>query len=143
MPTDLVLIDTSAWILALRPPHLDAIKDRVDALLRENLAAIMPFIQLELLSGARTERELERLHRRLSALHQLPATESVWDGAARLAFRLRRKGNPVPHADALIGATALSADVAVLHADQHFDTMAKLEGLRVESYVGRLRQVAR
>jgi hypothetical protein len=36
MPNDLFLIDTSAWILALRKDFLPEVKDRIEYLLKEN-----------------------------------------------------------------------------------------------------------
>jgi len=47
----LVLIDTSAWIFALRRPPHHLVRDRVDDLLGENRVAILPMISLELLGG--------------------------------------------------------------------------------------------
>ena len=36
MPNDLFIVDTSAWILALRKDFLPEVKDRIEYLLKEN-----------------------------------------------------------------------------------------------------------
>ena len=49
MRNNLVLIDTSVWILALRKSPATAVMDEVGHLLAENRVAIFPMIRLELL----------------------------------------------------------------------------------------------
>ena len=120
----LVLIDTSAWIFALRRPPHPLVRDRVDELLGENRVAIMPMISLELLGGTRSEGEFKRLKSRLESLHQVPLGKREWDKAARLAFELRRRGKTIPYTDILIGAVALFYDLILLHIDRHFDLIA-------------------
>ena len=134
----LVLIDTSAWIFALRRPPHPLVKDRVDELLGENRVAIMPMISLELLGGTRSEGEFERLKSRLEALHQVSIGKREWYKAAWLAFELRRQGKTIPYTDILIATVALLYDLILLHVDSHFDLIAEEVPLRVESFVGQL-----
>ena len=129
----LVLIDTSAWIFALRRPPHHLVRDRVDDLLGENRVAILPMISLELLGG-----EFQRLKSGLESLHQVPLGKREWDKAARLAFELRRRGKTIPYTDILIGAVALLYDLTLLHVDSHFHLIAEELPLRVESFVGQL-----
>lgn len=130
------LVDTSAWLEVLPPGHWsDALRKRVDELLAADLVATLGMIRLELLGGARTEIEWQRLNGLLLALHSLPVTEEHWDEAARIAFQLRGKGVTVPFTDLLIGATALLAGAILVHRDRHFDLMAAHLPIRVESYV--------
>lgn len=51
MSNNLVLIDTSAWILVLRKSPLSVVKDEVEHLLAEDRVAIVPMMCLELLGG--------------------------------------------------------------------------------------------
>jgi len=135
----LVLVDTSAWILALRrAPHL-FVKEKVEGLLFENRVAIVPMIYLELLGGTRSEEEFRRLKSRLQALHQIPLEEEEWTEAAQLAFELRRRGKTIPYTDILIGSAAIVHDLFLLHADRHFDLMAEEIPLKVESLVSLVR----
>ncbi len=119
------LIDTSAWILALRRGDSSQAKDEVDRLIVENLAATAGIITLELLSGTRMAREYRELKEDLEALIQLEITAKTWEGAAHLAYKLKRKGVTVPSADVLIMAIAVENGCSLLHADRHFDLMAE------------------
>ncbi len=137
MSGDLVLIDTSVWILALRKSPTSAIKDEVGRLLSENRVAISPMIRLELLGGTRSSSEFERLKSRLSALHEVPADEANWELATRLSFELRQQGKVVPYTDVLIAAAAMVGGCLLLHADRHFDMMAGVTDLKARSLVSK------
>lgn len=135
MPSKFVLVDTSAWLFALRKDYLPEIKDRIDFLLKENLVLITGIIKLELLAGTKTELEYERLKNRLSALENIATNESLWDMACDLGSKLRRKGATIPYTDILIAACALSTGCIILHADNHFELIAQHFDLNAESYV--------
>jgi hypothetical protein len=127
------LIDTSAWVFALKTKPNEAIKRRVDTLLAEGPVATTGMILLELLGGTKSEAEYERLDQRLRALELVETRESVWRSASRLSFDLRRKGLTIPPTDLLIAACAMSRGATLLHADAHFDLAAKHSELIVES----------
>ncbi|MCX5814607.1 MAG: PIN domain-containing protein [Proteobacteria bacterium] len=95
----------------------------------------IPIIKLELLGGTKTEKEFNRLKSRLQALETISATITQWEKAYEIAFALRRSGVTVPYTDILIAACALTAGATVIHADIHFDMMAKSLPLKTESYV--------
>lgn len=120
-----VLIDTSAWIHALRPGGLSNIRQQVRNILTEGRAATCEIIILELLSGVRTEKEYWELYEDLKALQQFPITDIVWEQAYRLAHMLRSKGLSVPATDQLIASVAFTRSCNLLHCDKHFDLMAK------------------
>lgn len=123
--SQLTLIDTSAWILALRRQGSSRAREEVDRLIVHNLAATAGIIMLELLSGSRTEGEYRELKEDLQALIQLETTAQTWERASRLAYLLKRKGLTVPSADILIMALALENGCRLLHADRHFDLMVE------------------
>jgi len=135
LTNDLVLIDTSVWILALRKSPSPAVKDEVGHLLAENKVAIAPMICLELLGGTKSVNEFNRLKSRLDALHQIPANEANWELAAQLSFKLRQQGKVIPYTDILIGAAAIITSCLLLHADRHFDLMAEDTDLNVRSLI--------
>jgi hypothetical protein len=139
MPTNLFLVDTSAWLLALRRDFLPAVKDRVDHLLKEEAIITTGMIKLELLGGAKEEKEFQRLKARLDALQEVETTRSHWERAYQLAYNLRRKGITAPHTDILIAACTLAAEATLVHADIHFDAIANHVQLKVESYVQTVR----
>jgi predicted nucleic acid-binding protein len=135
MPNNLFLVDTSAWILALRKDFLPGVKDRIAYLLKENAIITAGMIKLELLGGTKEEKEFQRLKIRLEALETVATNTSLWEKAYDLAFSLRRKGITVPYTDILIAASALMVDATIVHADSHFDLMRPHCGLKVESFV--------
>jgi hypothetical protein len=135
MHNDLFFVDTSAWLLVLRKDFIPKVKDRIDHLLKEDVIVTTGIIRLELLSGTKTEKEFQRLKIRLDALGTVETDNSLWQDACELGFKMRRKGITVPHTDILIAACALKTESTVVHADAHFDMMAKHSKLKVESFV--------
>ena len=139
MPNDTFLVDTSAWLFALRKDANPEVKSRLDPLLREDAVVITGIIKLELLGGTRTHEEFSRLKSRLDALPYVLMEEPLlWDLASDMAFDLRRKGVTIPYTDILIASAAIKEDIILLHADVHFDQVAKNSQLRVESFVNRV-----
>jgi len=133
MSNNLVLIDTSVWILALRKSPLPVVRDEVEHLLMENRVAIVPMIRLELLGGTKLLNEFNRLKSRLDVLHQIPTDEANWEAAAQLSFKLRQLGKLIPYTDILIGSAAILANCLLLHVDKHFDLMAENTDLNARS----------
>jgi len=134
----MVLIDTSAWIFALKKSFHPFVKERIEKILMESDAAINGMIELELLGGVKTEKEFERLKNRLDALYYIETDRSLWNDASQLAFRLKRKGVHIPYADILIAASAMQEKAILVHADAHFDVVAKHSELKVESLLAHL-----
>ena len=54
-------------------------------------------------------------------------------------YDLKIKGVNVPYTDILIAASAIKEKAVLLHADSHFDTIAKHSELKVESLVSHLK----
>ena len=134
----MVLIDTSAWIFALKKSFHPFVKKRIEKILMESDVAINGMIELELLGGVKTEKEYERLKSRLDALYYIETDHSLWDYASKLAIQLKRKGVNVPYADILIAASAMQGKAILVHADAHFDVISKNSELKVESLLARL-----
>jgi predicted nucleic acid-binding protein len=128
-----VLVDTSAWILALKIGLATRARSVIDDLLAGRRIAIIPIIRLELLGGTKSQAEFQRLDRRLGALHQLPLAKAEWDESAGLAFRLRRAGVTIPYTDVIIAAAAILHGLPLIHADRHFDLIAGQVTLKAEN----------
>lgn len=139
MKNDVFLVDTSTWLLALRKEFVPEVKELLDRLLRENSVITTGIIKLEIIGGARTEYEFQRLKSRFNALDAVKTDEPVWQKACELGFALRRKGVTVPHTDILIAACSLQSGSVIVHADAHFDLIAGHAGIKVESLVHILR----
>jgi predicted nucleic acid-binding protein len=139
MPNDVFLVDTSAWLFALRKDANPEIKSRLDNHLREDAVVTTGIIKLELLGGTRKRKEFSRLMRRLDALPYVSMEDPLlWDLANETAFNLRRKGLTIPYTDILIASAAIKENVILLHADIHFNQVARHSNLRVESFVDRI-----
>lgn len=136
---NVLLIDTSAWLFALKKNFHPIVKERIEQVLEEGDVAINGIIELELLGGAKSEKEYNRLKSRLDPLYYIEATRSLWDSSSKLAFDLKRKGVSIPYADIFIAASAINEKIVLLHADSHFDAVAKYTGLMVESLVASLK----
>jgi predicted nucleic acid-binding protein len=131
----LVLVDSSAWVFALRKDGIEHIRRRVGELLDQDRLAICALVACELLGGAKTPKDFDRLAREFAGPHDLAIDDEVWKRAARVNFELARAGQAIPAAACVIAATALCHDVILAHCDGHFDRVARTTGLRVESYV--------
>jgi predicted nucleic acid-binding protein len=135
----MILIDTSAWLFALKKDFHPVIKERIEQLLVESDIAICGMIALELLGGTKLEKEYLRLKSRLDSLVYIESDKLLWDLASKLTFDLKRKGLSIPYADIVIAASALKERTILVHADSHFDSIAHHTNLRVESFVSLLK----
>ena len=132
------LVDTSAWIFALRRGANEAIRARFGELLRLDQLATCGIVALELVVGAKNENEVARIQMRLQAAERLSGEEDDWATAAHIGYSLRRRGVTVGAPDLLLAAVAIRNNIILLHADRDFDLIAAHSALRVESLVGLL-----
>ncbi|OGP82976.1 MAG: twitching motility protein PilT [Deltaproteobacteria bacterium RBG_16_54_11] len=130
----MILVDTSVWIEVLRDKTgkvVQAFRERIGT----EICVFSRFTQLELLQGAKDEREWGRLDDYLSTQYYLEATEDSWREAARIYFELRRAGitltSPV---DCCIAQIALEAGALLLHQDQDFEKIAGIRPLTAERF---------
>ena len=120
------LIDTSAWIHALRPDGEPAIRKQVEESLRAGDACWCPMVRLELWTGARGRHEKNVLREMERVLPDIEITGTVWDTACVLARRAREGGHTLPASDLLIAACARRHGLQIVHDDRRFDTIARL-----------------
>lgn len=126
----MILVDTSAWVEFLRATAAPA-----DIAVQEALAgeiATCDPVRMELLAGARTDRELSSLRSLLSRAVHLPTAASDYEEAALLYRRTRAAGLTVRRQiDCLIAAIAIRHSVMLLHADRDFTSLAECSALRI------------
>lgn len=132
----MILVDTSVWIEVFRDGS-----GKAGAALRERLAdeetALSRFTQLELLQGAKDEREWSLLAEYLDGQDFLELSPASWSAAARTYFDLRRRGKTVRSPiDCCIAQLALDHDALLLHRDRDFTTLAEVRALRQEWFGG-------
>jgi len=126
----LILVDTSVWIEVLRD-RAGRRRTALEAALDGDEAVLSRFHQLELLQGARDEREWNLLHEYLNVQDYLEAGSTSWADAARIFFDLRRLGKTVRSPiDCCIAQLAIDHDVLLLHRDRDFEVIAEVRPLR-------------
>ena len=136
----MILVDTSAWIFALRKNPFIKLKSRIDHLLEIDNVFTLGMIRLELLGGTKTKEEFDRLKNRLNALYEISTDAELWSSAAQLAFDLQRKGLTIPYTDILIANATIQSKAILMHADSHFDLIAEQTELKVESYMTQVQE---
>lgn len=126
----MVLVDSSAWIEALRRTGRLEVKLAVEGLLEAYEAQWCTPVRLEVLGGARpTERR--SLGEYFSIIPYRPCTVADWECAISLAWKLRDKGLTVPWLDVLIAAIAIHDGTRVYAVDAHFQKISDLTGLPI------------
>ena len=126
----MVLVDSSAWIEALRRNGKLEVKLAIQALNEEYEAAWCSVIKLEVLGGSRKEERL-RLEQYFSVIPYRIINEATWDLAKSFSWRLRDRGQAVPMTDILIAAAAMEIGIRLYSVDQHFLPMQDILGLRL------------
>ena len=130
----MILVDTSVWIEILRDKTGNTAKSFHDRIGSDN-CVMSRFNQLELLQGAKNQREWELLDDYLTSQYYLEASESTWREAARIYFELRKKGitinSPV---DCCIAQIAMEHGVFLLHRDKDFERISRVRPLEQELF---------
>jgi hypothetical protein len=130
----MILVDTSVWI--------EIFKDKTGHIEKAFRARIGPenyvlsrFNQLELLQGAKNQKEWELLEDYLATQYYLEASDNTWRDAAKVYFELRRRGvtinSPV---DCCIAQIALEHDALLLHRDKDFEKISRVRPLEQERF---------
>jgi predicted nucleic acid-binding protein len=114
------LIDTSAWIEALRSKGKTEIREKVKELLVSGEARITEPILLELFHGARGKQEIETIKELSETVPILKCGESIYSLSYQNAIALRSRGVTVPSMDILIFSVSDYYKVKLLHNDSDF-----------------------
>ena len=128
---DRVIVDTSAWIEALRRGGDEVIRNAVARLLKHSVILMPGIIRAELLRGTKTKNEFEELSGLLDGLEYLPMDEPFWDRLAGFSFDLFRKGITVPFVDTCIALLTIESKAKLLHYDKHFELIARHSPLSI------------
>jgi len=122
----MTLIDTSAWVHALRLEGDPDVTSRVRVLLESGEAAWCPLVQLELWNGARGNHEKRVLKQMSADLPSLDIDGAVWAIAFELAQMARQRGITAPATDILVAACARRHGAGIEHADKHMEALSEL-----------------
>lgn len=121
-----MLIDTSAWVEAMRRQGDETTRDEVHAALRAGRARFCDVVRLELWNGIGDERERKWLLELEQTIETVPTDDTVWKEARRLAREARRLGLTLPATDLLVAACSRVHGLGILHRDGHFDRLASI-----------------
>lgn len=129
-----ILPDTSAWVELIRktgrPAHL-----AFRRLLSEDAEFVVTEpVVFEVLSGARSDRELGITRRRLLRFPMLSVGGlATYERAATIQRACRAGGETIrTPIDCLVAAVAIQGGASVLHANRDFDAIARHTDLRIE-----------
>ena len=122
-----IVADTSEWVeyLAGRPAAL------LDHALAAGLVVVPPIVVAELLSGARSVKDREKLEHVLRDLAMPVADFDHWARVGALRASLRGHGLNVSTPDAHVAQCALDQDALLLTRDAVFSKIARLTPLRL------------
>lgn len=125
----MVLVDSSVWIDLLRNRPTQQTQ-RLRELLKSNQAAIAPVIYQEILQGASSLENFERLREYFSSLPFILPLDPIdtYENAGELYARCRRSGiTPRSPHDCLIACIAIEHGAPLLHDDKDFASIARIE----------------
>jgi len=125
-----VLIDTSVWVEFFRGRN-ETLVENVSALLKTGRAAYTGIIALELLNGAKGQKDLEVLHDAFDIMQRISENDATFTSAGRMGYDLARKGVTASTVDLLIAQTAIENSMPLMTLDKHFDAMAAQTNLKV------------
>jgi predicted nucleic acid-binding protein len=125
------LIDSSVWIEYLRPKGSKKVKERVREILQKEEAVSCGVVVVEILRGAKSEKDFQSLHDSLTFLPQIPIDDEVIQRASQWGFLLDRKGKSVSTTDLLIAAAAYKK-ACLLHVDSDFGVISSVVDLDEE-----------
>ena len=114
----MVIVDTNILIGFLRHPDEETLR-----CLQENSVCLCGVVKAELMHGARSSEDCERLSNALECFPCLGMKESDWVNLGRNLYALRSHGVTVPFQDAIIVTIALSNFASVWTNDRHFNMM--------------------
>jgi predicted nucleic acid-binding protein len=128
------LIDTSVWINIFRD-KTGIKRKQLENLIKDNPFFLSRFTQMELLQGAKNEREWELLETYLHDQDYLIENDLIFVNSARIFYDLRRKGLTVRSSiDCCIAALALTYDVILVHNDKDFEIIKEVRNLQMITF---------
>ena len=126
-----VVLDCAAIVAANSPPEMPSASKPAGIVL---FSLFNSFIFQEVLQGAASEGQYRILRQYLETQRFYPLTDQVesYARAARIYMDCRKKGITVRSTiDCLVAETALEHNLALLHQDADFNSMAKVIPLKI------------
>ncbi|MBI5418310.1 PIN domain-containing protein [Candidatus Poribacteria bacterium] len=125
---DKILIDTSIWIDFFRNKD-NVLVEKIAMLLKSNKTVYTGIIALELINGAKSNKELEILDNLFSTMDKINTNEKTFFNAGKLGFAIARKGYTINTVDLLIAQIAIENNLSIMTNDEHFNIISKCSHL--------------
>lgn len=131
----MIVVDSSVWIEFLRGTESRADRTLSRLIAADEDVAVTEVVVMEILAGARSDRQHAELR---STLHAFPILVvdglAGYEAAADLYRACRDAGEPVRAlTDCLVAVPAIDAGATVLALDADFEKLARHTPLRLES----------
>lgn len=128
----LAVVDTSAWISFFcgDPPAIR----HIDPLLAAGSAAVTGPIVAEVLSGAGSRAEFDRLRDLFQGLDRLPDPRELWERIAEARYALARKGHQASLVDLSIAVTCHDAGDKLVTRDRDFRAIARVIPVEIDFF---------
>jgi predicted nucleic acid-binding protein len=129
----MILVDSSAWIEFQRASGSPADRRLTAAIKADEPLATMGLVLLEILAGARDDRQARNLRRLLDRCRFVALEDpSDFEAAAALYRTCRGAGTTIRRLPAcLIAVVAIRVDAQLLHQDADFDAIARQSPLAI------------
>lgn len=123
----MIIADADVWVDYLNGVQT-AITDELDRLIVGGRIALTGIVMMEMVRGARNDRERDLLDQRLERAVFIDTSREAWEEAGRIAQDLDSRGMPIPPQDSILAGVALYGDHEILTRDKHFE---RIPGVRI------------
>ena len=123
---DKYVFDSSVWI-ALERGDKRVLKI-AEPMIRKNQVCLVDVIEAEVLRGARSNKDYNKLSEAFSYFSSLSTS---WGRVAKLAFRVAKKGFMPPLIDLYIASAVLENKRVLCTQDKHFQHIKKVVPLKL------------
>ena len=117
----MILVDASVLIDFLRTKE-----PKLSRLFRALPVAMCGVTRAEILAGARSPGDQQKLRQFLGAFQQITIPEPFWDATGETLAALNARGITVPFPDAVLATIGIGNSIEVWARDPHFPIMQKL-----------------
>lgn len=128
-------VDTSVWVAYFRDGG-EGHGDLIDELIDDSRVHINGIVLAELLTGARSPAELDRLSLALAGLKLVPSDRDSFQSAGRNGFTLKKKGVSVPLSDLIIATDCIDHGLVLIEADKHYASISAHLPLQRYTHLG-------
>jgi hypothetical protein len=121
-----ILADTSVWIEFFKSDSPTG--NELERLLKEGVVYTCGIVVFELLQRIKSSEEKSTLLDILLTLEYIEMSLLLWQKAADLSIKLKKKGLTLPLSDIFISTLAIEHNLSIFTLDEHFE---KIPGIKL------------